>query len=290
MMLRGFALRTRGSGRWWRRRTRRSRCCGLRRRPARRRSGGLSCGSRSWSVGCRWTAATRARRVRRSGSGRRRPARRGSSPSGSGARTASAAGSPVTRAKDPNAIRTRTTRRPRPRRRSAVPCHASLDGAGTAGEPRWAQVIDIEILRKVTEWLLPGLECGGCGTVTFAGPPPGLHPGAVCYRPVLNGAAVLLSCYGNVPAERSAQLMGMLLHDQPPFPPSKHRAEPSPAARSTTRQVSSNTAATSGSTRNIARCGWNVSWPLVPRSFRPGVAVPRPPGPPGPGRAWPPGR
>jgi transposase len=90
-------------------------------------------------------------------------------------------------------------------------CHASLDGAGTAGEPRWAQVIDIEIRRKVTEWLLPGLECGGCGTVTFAGPPPGLHPGAVCYGPVLNGAAVLLSCYGNVPAERSAQLIGMLL-------------------------------------------------------------------------------
>ena len=37
-------------------------------------------------------------------------------------------------------------------------CRASLDGA-EAVEPRWAQVIDVEILRKVTEWLLPGLAC-----------------------------------------------------------------------------------------------------------------------------------
>ena len=89
-------------------------------------------------------------------------------------------------------------------------CHGSLDGA-EAVDPRWAQVIDVEILRKVTEWLLPGLECGGCGTVTFADPPPGLHAGAVSYGPVLNAAAVLLSCYGNVPAERSARLISMLL-------------------------------------------------------------------------------
>ncbi len=88
-------------------------------------------------------------------------------------------------------------------------CRAPLDGA-EAAEPRWAQVIDIEILRKVTEYLLPGLSCGGCGTVTFAAPPPGLHAGAVCYGPALNAAAVLLSCYGNVPAERSAQLISML--------------------------------------------------------------------------------
>jgi transposase len=90
-------------------------------------------------------------------------------------------------------------------------CRSSLDGAEPAGDPRWAQVIDVEIVRKVREWLLPGLSCGGCGTVTFADPPPGLHAGAVTYGPVLNGAAVLLSCYGNVPAERSAQLIGMLL-------------------------------------------------------------------------------
>jgi transposase len=89
-------------------------------------------------------------------------------------------------------------------------CGSALDGTG-AVDPRWAQVIDVEILRKVTEYLLPGLACGCCGTVTFAEPPPGLHAGAVSYGPVLNAAAVLLSCYGNVPAERSAQLIGMLL-------------------------------------------------------------------------------
>ena len=89
-------------------------------------------------------------------------------------------------------------------------CHMSLDGAG-AVEPRWAQVIDVEIFRKVTEFTLPGLSCGRCQTVTFAAPPPGLHAGSVSYGPVLNAAAALLSCYGNVPAERSAQLIGMLL-------------------------------------------------------------------------------
>jgi hypothetical protein len=89
-------------------------------------------------------------------------------------------------------------------------CGSPLDGAEAVG-PRWAQVIDVEILRKVTEYLLPGLACACCGTVTFAGPPPGLHTGAVSYGPVLNAAAVLLSAYGNVPSERSAQLIGMLL-------------------------------------------------------------------------------
>jgi len=80
-------------------------------------------------------------------------------------------------------------------------CKAGLDGAD-AVEPRWAQVIDAEIIRKVTEWLLPGLACRCCGTVTFAAPPPGAHAGSVSYGPVLNAAAVLLSCYGNVPPER----------------------------------------------------------------------------------------
>jgi hypothetical protein len=89
-------------------------------------------------------------------------------------------------------------------------CSAGLGGA-EAMEPRWAQVIDVEVIRKVTEWALPGLLCPCCGTVTFAEPPPGLHAGAVCYGPVLNAAAVLLSCYGNVPPERAAQVMGMLL-------------------------------------------------------------------------------
>jgi hypothetical protein len=88
-------------------------------------------------------------------------------------------------------------------------CKASLDGA-EAVKPRWAQVIDIEVIRKVAEWLLPGLACPCCGAVTFAEPPPGAHQGSVSYGPVLNAAAVLLACYGNVPPERAAQVMGML--------------------------------------------------------------------------------
>jgi transposase len=89
-------------------------------------------------------------------------------------------------------------------------CRASLDGAATAGS-RWAQVIDVEFTRKVTEWALPGLSCRCCGTVTFAGPPAGAHAGAVAYGPALNAAAVLLPCYGNVPPERAARVIGMLL-------------------------------------------------------------------------------
>jgi transposase len=90
-------------------------------------------------------------------------------------------------------------------------CKSGLDGARAAAEPGWAQVIDAEIVRTVTEWALPGLVCPCCGTVTFAAPPPGAHAGSVSYGPVLNAAAVLLTAYGNVPAERAAQLMGMLL-------------------------------------------------------------------------------
>jgi hypothetical protein len=89
-------------------------------------------------------------------------------------------------------------------------CGASLDGAAAAVS-RWAQVIDVEFIRKVTEWALPGLSCPCCETVTFAGPPAGAHAGAVSYGPALNAAAVLLTCYGNVPPERAAQVIGMLL-------------------------------------------------------------------------------
>jgi hypothetical protein len=64
----------------------------------------------------------------------------------------------------------------------------------------------VQISREVTEWMLPGLECRCCGTVTIAVAPAGAHAG-----PVLNAAAVLLACYGNVPPERAARLAGMLL-------------------------------------------------------------------------------
>jgi transposase len=89
-------------------------------------------------------------------------------------------------------------------------CRGPLDGAETV-EPRWAQVIDVEFVRKVTEWALPGLSCPCCGAVTFAEPPAGAHQGSVSYGPALNAAAVLLSCYGNVPPERAAQVIAMLL-------------------------------------------------------------------------------
>ena len=71
-------------------------------------------------------------------------------------------------------------------------------------------VIDVEVIRTVTEWALPGLACPCCGTVTFAEPPPGAHAGSVSYGPVLNAAAVVLTGYGNVPPERAAQVMAML--------------------------------------------------------------------------------
>ncbi len=68
-------------------------------------------------------------------------------------------------------------------------CYGPLDGAAPA-EPRWAQVIDIEILRKVTEVILPGLACAGCSTVTWADAPAGFHQGSVSHGPVLNGAVI----------------------------------------------------------------------------------------------------
>ena len=89
-------------------------------------------------------------------------------------------------------------------------CRARLDGAAAAGS-RWAQVIDVEVIRTVTEWALPGLACPCCGTVTFAEPPPGAHAGSVSCGAVLNAAAVVLTAYGNVPHERAAQVMAMLL-------------------------------------------------------------------------------
>ncbi|HXL95045.1 MAG TPA: transposase [Streptosporangiaceae bacterium] len=109
-------------------------------------------------------------------------------------------------ARDPDPGERKEAARPAECRR----CKAGLNGAQPAGQG-WAQVIDVEIVRAVTEWALPGLACPCCGTVTFAAPPPGAHAGSVSYGAVLNAAAVLLTAYGNVPPERAAQLMGMLL-------------------------------------------------------------------------------
>jgi transposase len=109
-------------------------------------------------------------------------------------------------ARDPDPDERKTADPPAECRR----CKAGLDGAEPAG-PRWAQVIDVEVIRTVTEWALPGRKCRGCGTVTFAGAPPGAYAGSVSYGPVLNAAAVVLTAYGNVPPERAAHVMGMLL-------------------------------------------------------------------------------
>jgi transposase len=89
-------------------------------------------------------------------------------------------------------------------------CGAGLEGAKPVGSS-WAQVWDVTISRLVTEWLLPALACPCCGEVTVAAAPAGAHPGSVSYGPGVNTAAVLLAAYGNVPAERAANLIGMLL-------------------------------------------------------------------------------
>ena len=174
-------------------------------------SGGWSCGWRSWSAGCGWTALIRERRVRRSRSGRKSAAARSvRNLSGSAGRTAAGAGSLAIPgrglARDPDPGEHKDADPPVQCRR----CGAGLDGAAPAA-PGWAQVVDMQVMKTVTEWTLPGLDCPCCGTATIAGPPPGVHTGSVSYGPALNGAAVVLTGYGNVPPERAAHVMGMLL-------------------------------------------------------------------------------
>ena len=175
-------------------------------------TGGWSCGLRSWNAGWARTAPTPGRRRRRRASRR-----------GSGVRPGARQESERERRKDrkrggqPGHQGKGLARDPDPGERKAAgppaecrSCKAPLDGAAAAGS-RWAQVIDVDVIRTVTEWALPGLACPCCGMVTFAGPPPGAHPGSVCYGAVLNAAAVVLTAYGNVPSERAAQVMAMLL-------------------------------------------------------------------------------
>jgi Transposase IS66 family len=88
-------------------------------------------------------------------------------------------------------------------------CGTGLGDARPA-EPGWAQVWDVRFARFVTEWLLPARVRPCCGKVTTADAPPGTHAGTVSYGPGLNTAALLLTGYGNVPAERAADLIGML--------------------------------------------------------------------------------
>lgn len=89
-------------------------------------------------------------------------------------------------------------------------CGTGLAGAGHAGTS-WAQVWDVEIARTVVEYLLPKLACSGCGAVTTALAPAAAQAGSVSDGPVLGAAAVLLATFGNVPPERTAHLIGLLL-------------------------------------------------------------------------------
>ena len=109
------------------------------------------------------------------------------------------------------------SRDPDPDERTEVPppaecsrCGTGLEGAERAGT-WWSQVRDVKIISFVTEYLLPLLTCPCCGKVNAARMPPWAHPGSVSYGPGINTAAVLFSSYGNVPSERAANLIGMLL-------------------------------------------------------------------------------
>jgi transposase len=88
-------------------------------------------------------------------------------------------------------------------------CGAGLAGGEAAGSA-WAQVWDVRITRRVTGWLLPSLLCPCCGKLTTADAPAGAHQGTISYGTGIT-AAVLLSGYGNVPSERAANLIRMLL-------------------------------------------------------------------------------
>jgi Transposase IS66 family/Family of unknown function (DUF6444) len=108
-------------------------------------------------------------------------------------------------------------RDPRPGEREELPppaecsrCGTGLDGAERAGT-WWSQVKDVRITTFVTEYLLPLLKCPCCGKISAGELPPWAHPGSISYGPVINAAAVLLQSYGNVPSERTANLIGMLL-------------------------------------------------------------------------------
>ena len=65
--------------------------------------------------------------------------------------------------RDPDPDENKDAERPAQCRR----CRAGLQGAGPA-DPRWAQVVDVAVIRKVTEWRLPGQVCPCIGTVTFS--------------------------------------------------------------------------------------------------------------------------
>lgn len=89
-------------------------------------------------------------------------------------------------------------------------CRCDL-GSGTQAGWSWSQTWEIPpIAWEKIEYRLPRRVCGCCGKTTTAVPPTGLA-GTVSYGPRVNAAAVLLGSFGNVPVERTALLMEMLL-------------------------------------------------------------------------------
>jgi transposase len=89
-------------------------------------------------------------------------------------------------------------------------CRQDLTRAPVTGWS-WGQVWDLPPIElEKVHWRLPRVRCGGCGKTTTATPPFG-QAGTVVYGPNVNAAAVLLSSEGNVPVERTAMVMAMLL-------------------------------------------------------------------------------
>ena len=87
-------------------------------------------------------------------------------------------------------------------------CGDDLAGAADAGTA-WSQVWDVKIIPWRTEYLLPRRRCG-CTTTTTACAPDGGIVNGISFGPVLNTAAVALTAFGNVPTERTSDLIKIL--------------------------------------------------------------------------------
>ena len=107
-------------------------------------------------------------------------------------------------------------RDPDPQQRARLEPPAECRGCGgelsDAQDTRaaWSQIWDVKVVPWRTEFALPQRECTCCGKITTAVPPGGSVNG-ISFGPVLNAAAVALTSFGNVPTERAATLVAMLL-------------------------------------------------------------------------------
>jgi hypothetical protein len=89
-------------------------------------------------------------------------------------------------------------------------CGAELGDAQDTGTA-WSQQWDVKVIPWRTEFLLPARKCTCCGKTTTALPAAGGLVNGISFGPVLNAAAVALTSFGNVPTERAATLVAMLL-------------------------------------------------------------------------------